>query len=151
MGMTFNSFQLVECFDDSEWGSAKTFRNKYFFQPHKLKDPYTWTFDHKDHKHFVLYKNSEIVGYAHIQLWPGEKAAMRIIVIDECKRGKGYGKKFVTLIEKWLRGKGYKSIHIERSKKALGFYKSLDYVLMPFKDPDGYESSPEDTAIGKFL
>lgn len=129
----------------------KNFRNKYFFQPNNREDPYTWTFDHKDHKHFILYKGVEIVGYAHVQLWPEHRAAIRIIVIDETKRNQGLGKEFMFLIEKWLKLQGHKSVLTESSPAALGFYKRLNYVPMAFNDPDGYEGSPEDIAMGKML
>jgi GrpB-like predicted nucleotidyltransferase (UPF0157 family)/aminoglycoside phosphotransferase (APT) family kinase protein/GNAT superfamily N-acetyltransferase len=147
----FKLLRFVICTHYTEWKAAKHFRNKYFFEPNKIEDPYTWTFDHKDHKHFILYKGVNIVGYAHVQLWPENRAALRIIVIDEKEQGEGYGREFMFLIEKWLQLEGYKSIHTESSPAALGFYKRLNYKEMPFNDPDGYEGSPEDIAMGKLL
>lgn len=139
------------CCDSTEWRAAENFRDKYFFGPNNIEDPYTWTFDHEDHKHFILYNGVDIVGYAHIQLWPENRAAIRIIVIDEEHRGKNYGKEFMALIEKWLKLQGYKSVHAESSPAALGFYRQLGFIPMPFNDPDGYEGSPEDIAMGKVL
>ena len=124
---------------------------KYFFEPNGIKDPYIWTFNHQNHKHFVLYKGIDIIGYAHIQLWLEYRAAIRIIVIDDKYRRNGYGKEFMILIEKYLTLQGYKSIHIESSAEATNFYKSISYIEMPFNDPDNYESSPKDTALGKIL
>jgi GrpB-like predicted nucleotidyltransferase (UPF0157 family)/GNAT superfamily N-acetyltransferase len=147
----FNRLRFVICTHHTEWKAAKHFRNKYFFEPNKIEDPYTWTFDHKNHKHFILYKGVNIVGYAHVQLWPENRAALRIIVIDEKEQGKGYGKEFMSLIEKWLRLEGYKSIHTESSPEALKFYQAINYVKMPFDDPDGYEGSPDDIEMGKLL
>ncbi len=143
--------KIVTAHTDKEWDAVREFRNRYFFKPHKIDDPYTWTFEHEGHKHFILHKEAEIVGYAHIQLWPEARAAIRIIVIDEAYRGKNYGKEFVELIEEWLAQQDYKSIHTESSPSALGFYERLNYVAMPFNDPDGYEGSPEDTDMGKLL
>lgn len=54
-------------------------------------------------------------------------------------------------MEKWLKSKKYRSIHAEYSKKAVEFYKKCGYTKMPFDDPDGYESSPEDIPMGKRL
>ena len=51
----------------------------------------------------------------------------RIIVIDEKEQGKGYGKEFMSLIEKWLRLEGYK-IFTESSPAALKFYQAINYV-----------------------
>lgn len=147
----FNRLRFVICAHNTEWESAKNFRKKYFFEPDKIEDPYTWTFDHKDHKHFVLYQGVELVGYAHIQLWPENRAAIRIIVIDDKHQSKGYGKEFLSLIEKWLKLGGYKSIHAESSPEALKFYKRMKYEEMPFNDPDGYKGSPEDIAMGRLL
>lgn len=147
----FKRLRFVICTHYTEWSAAKQFRNKYFFEPNKIEDPYTWTFDHKDHKHFILYQGVNIVGYAHVQLWPENRAALRIIVIDEKEQGKGYGKEFMSLIEKWLRLEGYKSIHTESSPEALKFYQAINYVKMSFDDPDGYEGSPDDIEMGKLL
>ncbi len=147
----FKRLRFVICTHGAEWSAAKQFRNKYFFEPNKIEDPYTWTFDHKDHKHFILYKGAKFVGYAHVQLWPENRAALRIIVIDEKEQGKGYGKEFMSLIEKWLQLEGYKSIHTESSPEALKFYQAIYYVKMPFDDPDGYEGSPDDIEMGKLL
>ena len=99
----FNKHRFVLCTHYSEWDAAKHLRNKYFFEPHNIEDPYTWTFNHPQHKHLVLYQGTEIIGYAHIQLWADERAAMRIIVIDEAKRNNHFGRKFLHLCEKWLK------------------------------------------------
>jgi hypothetical protein len=103
----FNRLRFVICTHYAEWEAAKGFRNKYFSGPNNIEDPYTWTFDHKDHKHFILYQGASIVGYAHIQLWPEQRAAIRIIAIDEKYRDKDYGKEFMALIKKWLVLQGY--------------------------------------------
>lgn len=74
---------------------------------------------------------------------------MRIIVIDELKRNHQFGRQFLVLYEKWLKSQGYKNLHIESSPAALKLYKLNGYIDMPFDDPDGYESDPQDTAVGK--
>ena len=94
----FKRLRFVICTHYTEWSAAKQFRNKYFFEPNKIEDPYTWTFDHKDHKHFILYKGINIVGYAHVQLWQENRAALRIIVIDEKEQGKGYATQVVSFM-----------------------------------------------------
>ena len=147
----FNGFRMVKALTTREWNTARHFRQFYFFDKVGLSDPYTWTFDHDAHVHFVLYQGSEIIGYVHLQLWPHQRAAMRIIVIDELKRNHKYGGQLLTLCEKWLKSQGYKSLHIESSPSALKFYRSKGYIDMPFDDPDGYEGSSEDRAIGKIL
>lgn len=139
------------CAHDAEWEAAKKFRQTYFFDKVPLEDPYTWTFTHPDHVHLVFYQGRSIVGYAHIQLWPDQRAAIRIIVINESHRKQGLGRQFLMFLEKWLKSKNYKSVHTESSPEAVPFYRKMGYVNMPFDDPDGYEGGPQDAPLGKFL
>lgn len=147
----FNLSRFVICTHFDEWDAAKQFRQKYFFDKVPIKDPYEWTFNHKDHIHLILYEGVDIIGYAHIQLWPESRAAVRIIVVDDNKRGRGFGGQFLNWIEVWLKAKGYKSIHTESSPDAVRFYKNQAYTEMPFNDPDGYEGDERDTPMGKIL
>jgi len=147
----FERLRFVICTHYDEWEAAKSLRKRYFFDKINVSDPYEWTFKHENHVHFVLYKGVEIVGYAHIQLWPKSRAAIRIIVIEEKQRNQGFGSQFLKWIEIWLRSKKYKSIHTEASPDSVGFYTHLGYGLMPFNDPDGYEEDPRDTPMGKLL
>ncbi len=139
------------CLHENEWLAAKNFRNKYFFKHKNMEDPYTWTFDHKDHKHFVLYQGAEIIGYSHVQLWPEHRVALRIISIDEKKRNNSYGSQLMQLIEKWLKNQDYKSIHVESTPETLAFYKKNGYIETPFNDPDSYPCGERDIAAGKIL
>ena len=147
----FKRTRLAHCAHYAEWEAAKHFRQKYFFDTVPIADPYTWTFTNKDHVHFVLYQGAEIVGYAHLQLWSQQRAAIRIIVVDEVKRASGLGGQLLDLSEKWLKSQGYKSVHTESSPAALGFYQKHNYVNMPFNDPDGYDGGAEDIPLGKIL
>lgn len=73
----------------------------------------------------ILYQGKEIIGYAHIQLWPDERAAMRIIMIDEGKRKRIIlAAHFLALCKKSLKCRNYKSIYVESSPKALAFYRN---------------------------
>lgn len=143
--------QIIFCQHAKDYDVAKYYRDKYFFTPNNMDDPYTWTFNHNDHMHILFIVNDETIGYAHIQLWHDKRAAIRIIAIDESIRRKGYGSEFMKFIEAWLKEHDYKSIHAESSPSALAFYKKRHYVEMAFNDPDGYESGPEDIAVGKTL
>ncbi len=124
------------------------FRLRYCF---KNDDPYTWTFNHPEHLHLVLYQGVDIVGYAHIQLWPEHRAAIRIIVVDEAKRNQGLGKSFLVLIEKLLRLRGYKSVHTQSRLESEHFYRKNQYIDLPFNDPDKYPNYPQDVELGKSL
>lgn len=147
----FNEVCFRLCLHYDEWEAARDFRQKYFFDKVPVADPYTWTFEHEDHAHFVLYKGTRIVGYAHLQLWKDQRAALRIIVIDEGQRGQGLGEHFLRLCERWLKQQGFKSLHTQASPEAHPFYRKYGYTEMPFNDPDEYESDPQDVDLGKAL
>ena len=143
--------RMLKCNDDTEWSAAKHFRNTYFFGPRGIEDPYTWTFNHEEHAHLVLYQGVKIIAYAHIQFWPDKRAAIRIIATDENKRNQNSGSRFLTLIEKWLRSSGVKSIHAESRQTSLRFYLKNGYTEVPFNDPENHESDPNDVPVGKVL
>ncbi|KTD73430.1 bifunctional GrpB family protein/GNAT family N-acetyltransferase [Legionella tucsonensis] len=147
----FNGLRVVKALTTREWDKVRHFRQFYFFDKAGLSDPYTWTFEHDAHIHFVLFQGSDIIGYAHLQLWSRKRAALRIIVIDEKKRNHQYGSQFLTLCEKWLKNQGYRSLHVESSPDALKFYRNNSYIDMPFDDPDGYEGDARDIAVGKII
>ena len=117
------------------------------------------TFNHPDHVHFVLYKGTEIIGYVHLQCWPKERVAMRIIVIDEPFRRKKFGGQLLALCEKWLKMQGIKSIHVQTSPEAYKFYCQHCYRKMPLNDLDGHENEiaaiselcSQDIDVGKIL
>lgn len=92
-----------------------------------------------------------MIGYMHLQRWPQQRAALRMIVIEPEKRHHYFGSLFLALAEKWLKGQGYKSLHVESNPEALAFYLKQGYSPMPFHDPDGYEGGPPDVAVGKLL
>ncbi len=127
----FNKHRFVLCTHTLEWAAAKHFRNTYFFDIHGIEDPYTWTFNHSEHAHLVLYQGTRVVAYAHIQFWPDKRAAIRIIATDENKRNQSLGSRFLMLIEKWLKSLEVKSIHAESRQSSLRFYLKNGYI------PDG--------------
>ncbi len=137
------------CTTETEWNAVRRYRQTYFFDQLPIEDPYTWTFTHKDHRHFILYRQNTLAAYAHLQLWPEHRAALRIIVTDTPMRNQGIGTEFMQYLETWLKDHHYHSLHIESSPEALAFYTRLGYIPMPFNDPDGYESHPDDVAVGK--
>lgn len=143
--------RILPCSTNIERRVAINYRHTYFFGKVPMDDPYLWTFGHKDHQHFVLYQGTNIIGYAHIQLWPQHRAGMRIIVIDEDKRKCGLGRWFMEKIEAKLKESGFNSLHAESNPGALNFYTALGYTPMPFDDPGGDECGPPDIPVGKIL
>lgn len=147
----FNRIRMMKCTHYAEWDAAKQLRNKYFFDPLSISDPYTWTFDHPEHTHLVLYQGVEIIGYAHIQFWPEHRAAFRIIVIDEKYRKRGWGSQFLQLCEQWLKSQRIQTLHTEARPNVVSFYRRNGYVEMPFRDPSGDPTSIHDVGMGKML
>jgi GNAT superfamily N-acetyltransferase len=145
------NFLILNEMHVKEWAFAKSLRQTYFFDPLAISDPYTWTFDHKEHRHFILEYNDEMVGYAHVQFWPNQRAALRILVIDEKYRNHGYGTKILQLCEQWLKEQNFISLHDEARPTAVQFYRKNGYTEMPFDDPSGEPPSPYDVAMGKLL
>lgn len=130
---------------------ALDFRQRHFFDQAGFQDPYRSTLNHKEHLHWLLYDGEKLVGYAQVQLWPDHRAALRIIVIDETVRRKGMGKHLMNFCEHALKELGIKLLQTEASPNAYLFYKKLGYIEMPFNNPDGEETHPNDRAMGKYL
>lgn len=142
----FDRHRFVFCTHYSEWDKAKYFRQKYFFDRQNIEDPYTWTFNHPDHRHLALYKGSDVIGYAHIEIFAHARAMIRIMAIEESKRNQGHGGILMGFLEKWLKSIGMSIVHVESTPKAWGFYKKNGFKEMAFDDANG-----EDIALGKGL
>jgi spectinomycin phosphotransferase len=136
---------------EKEKKAALDFRQKHFFNQRGFQDPYAWTLNEKDHLHWLIYDGDKVIGYAHVQIWPEHRAALRIIVIDEQKRGSGMGKYLMDCCEGELRKQGITLLQTEASPNAYLFYRKLGYVEMPFNNPDGEPTHPDDRAMGKYL
>ncbi|MDF1678857.1 MAG: bifunctional GrpB family protein/GNAT family N-acetyltransferase [Legionellaceae bacterium] len=147
----YKGLRIVHPMLYKEWESVRKMRQSYIFDAIKSHDPYEWTFDHPDHWHFILNQGVDIVGYAHIQRWPEDRVALRIIIIDEAYQHRGLGRAFLTMLEQWLKEKNVRSIHVESSPEAEQFYKHLGYNSMDFNDSDAYPSEPDDIPLGKLL
>lgn len=147
----FKRLRFVKCAHHAEWEACKKFRQKYFFDKVPIQDPYQWTFNHPEHAHFALCLGTEVIGYAHVELWHKSRAALRIIVVEEGYRNKGYGSQLLQWTETWLKSKGCHTLHTESRPEALSFYKHRGYVPMPFNDPHGHATHPNDTPLGKQL
>jgi ribosomal protein S18 acetylase RimI-like enzyme len=145
------SLKLLPCTTPQEIAAAKLFRQEHFFNLRSIQDPYLWTFDAPGHGHFALYQGNTMIGYAHIQYWPNHRAALRIIVIDEKRRGQGLGAHLLTALEKELKEQGIQLLQTEAAPDVVDFYRRLGYQDMPFNDPDHHPSDESDTPMGKSL
>ncbi len=145
----YDGWRIVQALTDREWRAVCILRKQYFFN---LKtDPYTWTLEHKDHIHFVFYKNSEIIGYAHLQLWTEGGAILRMIVIDKSNRNLGFGSRLLGLCERWLSQQGCKKIVVQTPKKSYAFFHLHEYREMPFDTLEDNENDPQGIQMGKVL
>ena len=54
------ALKMEMCTTLDEWKVVRHCRQNYFFDKQPIDDPYTWTFGHGDHRHFVLYQGTEI-------------------------------------------------------------------------------------------
>ncbi len=143
--------RVQTCATSQDYKKAAIFRQKHFFDERKIQDPYVWTLGHKDHRHFMLYKDHEMIGYAHVQYWKAHRAALRIIVIDNKEQGKGYGAYFMKHCEQALKEDGIQVLQTEAHPTAVKFYERLGYHKMPFNDPEGHPTDENDTPMGKKL
>jgi GrpB-like predicted nucleotidyltransferase (UPF0157 family)/GNAT superfamily N-acetyltransferase len=147
----FHRMRMLKCNDAMEWQAAQHFRHIYFFGPRGIEDPYTWTFNHKEHAHLVLYEGTEVIGYAHIQFGPDQRAAIRMIAVDDHQRNQNAGSNFLAFIERWLQRLGVKNIHAQSRQSSLRFYLKNGYTNMPFNDFENHEYDPKDIPVGKIL
>ncbi len=136
---------------EKEKKEALDFRQKHFFNKLKIQDPYRWALNQEGHLHWLLYEGDRVIGYAHVQMWPEHRAALRIIVIDELRRGNGMGKYLMGCCELALKEQGVTLLQTEASPSAYPFYKKLGYIEMPFHNPDGEPTHPDDRAMGKYV
>ncbi|MBS3904405.1 MAG: GNAT family N-acetyltransferase [Simkania sp.] len=145
----FDGWRMVQALTDREWTAVQTLR-KTCFGSSDL-DPFTWTFKHKEHVHFIFYKNAEIIGYAHLQLCPENMAVLRMIVIDERYRNLGFGSRFLQLCERWLCHQGYNKIVVKSSQTIYKFYQHCGYTDMSWNDPDAHKVGSQEIEMGKTL
>jgi ribosomal protein S18 acetylase RimI-like enzyme len=151
-GLTLNTHLQIRLIStEKERKEALNFRQKHFFDRLGLQDPYAWALERKDQLHWLLYDNDRVIGYVHVQIWPNQRAALRIIVIDEQARGRGMGKYLMDSCEQALKQQGIILLQTEASPSAYLFYKKLGYMEMPFNNPDGEATHPDDRAMGKYL
>ena len=128
----FDKLRLMHCTHYAEWEAARDFRQLYFFDKVPVSDPYTWTFNHHNHMHFVLYKGTRIIGYTHLQRYGENDIILRILVIEERSRGCKLGSHLLELCQKWLKKNGFKTIYADSNSAALPFYRKHGYQNMSF-------------------
>lgn len=144
----FKGWRIVQALTEREWNAVLNLRQQFFISS---SDPFAPVSKEKEHIHFVFYTEVEIIGYIHLQLCSKETAALRVIVIDEQYRKRGYGSRFLKLCERWLSHQRIKKLQIRSIPTTLKFFSKRGFVPMPFDAPDGTETYPLDIEMGKIL
>lgn len=103
----FTGYRLVLCTHYSEWDAARGFRDKYFLDTYSREDPDTWTFNHSEHAHFILYQGVDIISYAHLQFLSNYKVVIRMMAFCDNVSNPNVESKFLALIGKWFKILGY--------------------------------------------
>lgn len=84
----FNRLRILKCNDETEWRAA-----------HELAaDADRETFHQPGHEHLVLYRGTEIVGYAHLHFLPHQQvviSAVRVMQADSRDE-------FLSLVRRWI-------------------------------------------------
>lgn len=106
----FNRLRTMCCTHHEEWNSAKKLRAQYYKEK-GITDSYDWTQEDSERKHLVLYKGTEIIGYAQVDFRTEEEATVSTIVISKIYQNEDYEKKFVKFIEHWLTTLRYSVTH----------------------------------------
>jgi GrpB-like predicted nucleotidyltransferase (UPF0157 family) len=128
----YEGWRMVQALTDREWAAVHALRKQYYasepdpIPPSELEEP----------AHLVLYKNAEIFGYAHIQLWSKEKAALRLFVIHENYRNQGWGSRFLSLCERWLVHRNFTLLLAYPCVKEHSFFRKHGYADLPYDDPN---------------
>lgn len=102
----FNRLRVLKCITENEWEAVKSFRRDYF---HRLGigDPIRENLEDGNHEHFLLYRGTEIIGYADIRIF-SKKAAMLCVFEIHSKNESLW---FIALIKKWAKVHGYKFLN----------------------------------------
>lgn len=128
----YTGTRMVVPLSDRERAAALALRQDYFQKP----TPQNWSWEEPNHTHLVLYHNTDIAGYAHLQFLQ-KTALLHVLIIDESFRYLGLGRTFLHLCERWLAQQGITYLYLHATKEAAKFYAKGGYKEMSFEDPTG--------------
>lgn len=126
-----------------EWEAYHTLRKKEIFDTTTVIYDLTHRcFTDPNHFHFSLVKGVTMIGVAHIEILDKDRVALRPFAIDKLYQGQGFGKYFLSILEKWTRYQRRKTILLHARAETVGFYHTAGYREMPFPDKDPPLYSP---------
>ena len=146
----FNRLLFKYCAHHAEWEAYYSRQEQIFTRMEVEYDPNHYCISDPQHKHFVLYKGTDIVGVAHIEFLSLSDAALRPFAIDEPYQNQGFGSEFLTLIERWVKSQGRSVIRLNAEPRAIPFYQRLGYDFIEFIDHHK-KIEYETVAMGKFI
>lgn len=94
----FDGYRMVQALTDREWSTIQRLTKR------PLPSPLP------GHIHFLFYKNADIIGYAHIESLPESQAQLKLLIIDEAYRNRGYGSQFLALCKRWVSHHGFNKL-----------------------------------------
>lgn len=149
----FDELCLKYCTHYSEWERYHRIRIEEIFTRMKVEYDYNHSsLKDPNHRHFVLYKGAQIIGVACIEFLSLSDVALRPFAIDKDYQNQGFGSKFLSMIEKWVKWNGRNTIRLNAEPKAISFYQRLGYDFMEFMDyPRGVRHNYQTIAMGKIF
>jgi GrpB-like predicted nucleotidyltransferase (UPF0157 family) len=144
----WHGIRIVKALTEHEWSTLKKFREEYFYKHKQLPDPYINLLNDPAHVHLVVLKKTDIIGYAHIEIYPDNKSVIHFIFISENKRNKNIGSELLKFIEKWLLSRDFKNLYSKISPETLGFLQKNGFQDMQFNNAVG---NNHEKFVGKLL
>lgn len=132
----FQELRLLHCAHYEDWDAYHRIRDEQIFDRNDIAyDKNHPSITAENHFHFVLCKGTRVVSVAHVELLNEKEAAIRSLATDEPEKNKGYGKKLMELLERWIALQGRKTIKLHSALEAEKFYRKLGYQDIEFSDP----------------
>lgn len=141
----FEGLTMVEALLNQEWDAYHRIRKTLLFEPRGVQyDPHHPSITAENHYNFVLMRGTDIIGAIAVELLDNERAALRSLVIDTPYQNRGYGDKFLRMIERWILHQNRTKIVLHSVPQAVSFYKRAGYLEEPFNE---VSANPNKNAI----
>lgn len=133
-----STFELRAPRTDGEWQKMHELRIKGIFSVHMPGVAYSYNHpnDHSADNHpLILLVDGEVVGTTRIDRLNEKRAILRLVAIDEEKRGKGLGTKLLELAEDYAQDHGFAEFVVWALEDAVPFYEKCGYhFIEPFEE-----------------
>lgn len=147
----FNRLRMTKCTHYAEQDAAKKLRQIYFKDREEDDANDESLFTRPGHIHLMFHQGVEIIGYAHIQLHPNQKAELRVFLFNHPYQRDCFGSEFLRLCEQWLQRQGAHSLYYMSDKQNREFFTKQGFNKTTLNDLAGTERSERKILIEKFL